>query len=124
MTMHIEGPWLSTTGKKKGKTKFASADAKRKHIELEQEWQKKTAEWAKLSKPVKPIKTKQQVKIVDTNPSTHKSLNSWVTGPVSSKAPQYYTGTKMIGIGVLHKSNAVPIFSDKEAIEIATMRRG
>ena len=26
MTMHLEGPWLSTTGKKKGKKKFASAE--------------------------------------------------------------------------------------------------
>jgi len=28
--MHLEGPWLSTTGKKKGKKKWASAEAKRK----------------------------------------------------------------------------------------------
>ena len=87
--MHIEGPWLSTTGKKKGKPKFASAEAKRKHIELEEEWQKKNKEWAKLSKPVTHIKTKQQVKMVDTKPSTHKSLNSWVTGPVSSKVVRW-----------------------------------
>jgi hypothetical protein len=29
----------------------------------------------------------------------------------------------MRGIGTMHKSNAVPIFSDEEAIAIATMRR-
>jgi hypothetical protein len=29
----------------------------------------------------------------------------------------------MIGIGTLHKSNAVPIFSDDEAKDQATMRR-
>ena len=29
MSMHLEGPWLSTTGKRKGKKKFASAEAKR-----------------------------------------------------------------------------------------------
>jgi hypothetical protein len=34
-----------------------------------------------------------------------------------------YTGTKVIGIGTMHKSNAVPIFSDDEAKEISTMRR-
>jgi hypothetical protein len=27
------------------------------------------------------------------------------------------------GIGTMHKSNAVPIFSDEEAVAIATMRR-
>jgi hypothetical protein len=35
-----------------------------------------------------------------------------------------YTGDKIKGIGTMHKSNAVPIFSDEQAIEIATMRRG
>ena len=34
-----------------------------------------------------------------------------------------YTGTKMLGIGTLHKSNAVPIFTDEEAKDQATMRR-
>ena len=30
MTMHLEGPWLSTTGKKRGPKKWASSEAKRK----------------------------------------------------------------------------------------------
>jgi hypothetical protein len=47
-----------------------------------------------------------------------------VLGPVSSKAIPQYTGTKMIGVGTMHKSNAVPIFSNEEAHDIATMRRG
>ena len=34
-----------------------------------------------------------------------------------------YTGTKMIGIGTLHKSNAVPVFCDDEAKAMANMRR-
>lgn len=42
------------------------------------------------------------------------------TKPVQSLR---YTGTKMIGIGTLHKSNAVPVFSDEEAIAMAQMRR-
>jgi hypothetical protein len=46
----------------------------------------------------------------------------WV--PCVKHADQAYTGTKVKGIGTMHKSNAVPIFSDQEAIEIATMRRG
>jgi len=47
----------------------------------------------------------------------------WVTGPCSSKPSPTYTGTKIIGIGTMHKSNAVPIFSDDEAKEISSMRR-
>jgi hypothetical protein len=52
-----------------------------------------------------------------------QSLNDKITGAVSSKPAPVYTGTKVIGIGTMHKSNAVPIFSDDEAKEISTMRR-
>lgn len=51
------------------------------------------------------------------------SLGEWITGPCSSKPSPTYTGTKIIGIGVMHKSNAVPIFSDEEAKDISRMRR-
>jgi hypothetical protein len=34
-----------------------------------------------------------------------------------------YTGTKIKGIGTMHKSNAVPVFSDQEAKDISSMRR-
>ena len=34
-----------------------------------------------------------------------------------------YTGTLVKGIATMHKSNAVPIFSDEEAKDIAKMRR-
>lgn len=35
-----------------------------------------------------------------------------------------YTGDAMIGIATLHKSNAVPVFSQEEAVDISKMRRG
>lgn len=44
-------------------------------------------------------------------------------GPCALKPSPVYTGTKVKGIGTMHKSNAVPIFSDEEAVAIATMRR-
>jgi hypothetical protein len=44
-------------------------------------------------------------------------------GPCVKPAEKVYTGTKVKGIGTMHKSNAVPIFSDEEAIEISKMRR-
>jgi hypothetical protein len=58
--------------------------------------------------------------------STTHAIPSRNTGDgiASSKPVQQYTGTKMLGIGVMHKSNSVPIFSDQEAVEISTMRRG
>ena len=44
-------------------------------------------------------------------------------GVCTKKENPIYTGTAIKGIGTMHKSNAVPIFSDDQAIEIATMRR-
>ena len=52
----------------------------------------------------------------------HPSLNSG-HHDTSAKPKQVYTGTKMLGIGTMHKSNSVPIFSNEEAVAIATMRR-
>jgi hypothetical protein len=49
--------------------------------------------------------------------STAGGNASWRPNPV-------YTGDKVKGIGTMHKSNAVPVFSDEEAHDIATMRRG
>jgi hypothetical protein len=60
---------------------------------------------------------------VCTSDVSVSKLRHWVTGPCSSKPSPIYTGTKVKGIGTMHKSNAVPIFSDDEAKEISSMRR-
>jgi hypothetical protein len=44
-------------------------------------------------------------------------------GSTAKKEQQTYTGTKMLGVATMHKSNQVPIFSDEAAIDIANMRR-
>jgi hypothetical protein len=41
----------------------------------------------------------------------------------TKKDTVFYTGNKMKGIGTLHKSNAVPIFTDEESRDQANMRR-
>lgn len=56
--------------------------------------------------------------------SVPKSLGSWVTGAVATKPSPTYTGTKILGIATMHKSNLVPVFSDEEAVDISKMRRG
>ena len=38
MTMHLEGPWLSMSSKKRGKVKFRNAEEARKARELEESW--------------------------------------------------------------------------------------
>ena len=49
-----------------------------------------------------------------------ETIGGVATKPVKGNV---YTGDKMKGIGTLHKSNAVPIFSDQEAQDISKMRR-
>lgn len=44
-------------------------------------------------------------------------------GNAAKPADKMYTGTNMIGIGTLHKSNAVPVFCFDEAKAMANMRR-
>ena len=43
---------------------------------------------------------------------------------MAKKKEKIYTGTEIIGIAQMHKSNAVPIRNKKSAEEVAKMRRG
>lgn len=128
MTMHLAHPALTLGGKRKGKQKFRNADEARKARELAQEWERKQAEWKAMSKSVPKSFTTERVTLVRgiTHRQTEKvgtSLNSWITGPVTTRQSHQYTGSKMIGIGTMHKSNAVPIFTDEQAHDISHMRR-
>lgn len=52
-----------------------------------------------------------------------KSLNSGAA--VATKpAQKVYTGTAIIGLATMHKSNIVPIFNEQAAKDVANMRRG
>lgn len=126
MSMHLEGPWLSTTGKKKGKQKFKSAAHAAKSRQLDESWEalKKKYETKVTSKPaVSKLPTQIEPYRRDTGPRI-ASLNSKdACGVATVAAPKVYTGTKVKGIATMHKSNAVPVFSDEEAIDISKMRR-
>ena len=52
-------------------------------------------------------------------------ISSKVTAGASTAPGQrkVYTGNAVVGIATLHKSNAVPVFSRDDAIEISNMRR-
>lgn len=127
--MHLAHPALTMGGKRKGKQKFRNADEARKARELSQEWERNQAKWASMSPKVTTAKRQQLTYSlsVPAGRSTTRNIPSLADthlGAVSTKPMQQYTGTKMLGIGTLHKSNAVPVFSDDEAKEMARMRRG
>lgn len=50
------------------------------------------------------------------------SLDSGVGSTPFVESPRY-TGDAMIGVGQLHKSNAVPVFKKEDAEDLAKMRR-
>ena len=127
--MHLEGPWLSTTGKKKGKKKFASAEHARKARELDESWKELQKRWAV------ELEDKKRVRALKAEPYVSPPKN-WRgseipkipsrdtgAGNATLRPSKVYTGTKVKGIATMHKSNAVPVFSDEEAIDISKMRR-
>jgi hypothetical protein len=127
--MHLEGPWLSTTGRKRGPKKWASAEAKRKAEMLDAMWKDKLRamgveqDTKKRKRALSADSLTLTVKIPPgrETPYIASRDTGWV--PCTTAQNQEYTGTKVKGIGTMHKSNAVPIFSDEEAVEISTMRR-
>lgn len=131
--MHLEGPWLSTTGKKKGKKKFVSAEHARKARDLDASWKELQKKWGveaeekkrKRALTAETLKGHYSLAIPAGRSTAHiPSLNNGVDSGAAVKVPnKVYTGTKVKGIGTMHKSNAVPIFSDEEAIDISRMRR-
>jgi hypothetical protein len=132
MAFHLEGPWLSTTGKKRGKQKWASAEAKRKSELLKEEWEQRLGTFKKMAPkfsktPAPPPKPKGSLVVKMTPPPGRETpyIESRDTGWVAcvKVRDNEYTGTKIKGIGTMHKSNAVPVFSDQEAKDISSMRR-
>jgi len=130
MTMHLEVPWLSMGGKKRGKVKFRNAEEARRARELEQSWKellKRQGVEAEEKKRARAMKAPALDYRLTTPPgrttSTHIPSRD-TGGNATLAAPKVYTGTKVKGIATMHKSNAVPVFSDEEAVEISRMRRG
>lgn len=128
MSMHLEGPWLSYNGKKKGKIKFRNAEEARKSRELDASWKELQKRWEveaedKKRKRALSAETLSYKLSVPADRST-KHIPSRDTGGNATLAPaKVYTGTMVKGIATMHKSNAVPVFSDEQAIDISRMRR-
>lgn len=145
MTMHLVGPYLTTTNYRKRKTKVTQAQMNR--------WMEGHKEKNKQNKRLglPPISFDDYVDLLhgrvkrekpkfipmnnDIDPTLerirkHKemypSLNSSNFDPAAcaKKEPQKYTGTLIKGIATMHKSNAVPVINDEQAQEISRMRRG
>lgn len=132
MSMHLVGPALTTTGKKKGKKKFASAEHKRKAEQLDESWKELQKRWGVEAEEKKrsramsapSLSSSYSLKIPEgRNTTAHIKSRDTGAGNATLAPAKVYTGTKVKGIATMHKSNAVPVFSDEEAIDISKMRR-
>ena len=131
MSMHLVHPSLSMSGKKKGKVKFRNAAEAARARELDASWKEllksqgieAEAKRRKRALAAEPL-TYKLTAPVGRSTSNHIPSRSTAGGSTAPVAHKEYTGTKMLGIGTMHKSNSVPVFSDQEAHDIATMRRG
>ena len=106
-----------------GKTKKKKPTAKQR--ELQSSWETMLKKYA-----TKTIAPKQQSLSEVYSLGKHAGRETpkipslpFSGAPCTKKDSPVYTGSLIKGIGTMHKSNAIPIFSDEQAVEIATMRR-
>ena len=144
MSMHLVGPYLTTTNYRKRKTKVTQSQMNR----WMDGWREKCKQNKRLglAKPtfeeyvdalhgrVKTDKPKfvplaARDDEIMNRIRQHKELYPSGNGfgnasSTAKKEPQKYTGTLIKGIATMHKSNAVPVIDQTQAIEISQMRRG
>ena len=131
MTMHLEGPWLSTGGKRKGKIKFRNSAEAQKARQLDADWKELQKKWdveaedkkRKRALAAEPLVYSLSTPVGRATSNHLPSRNTGEAGAVTYKASPQYTGTKIKGISQMAKSNAVPVFNNDHIIEIARMRR-
>lgn len=129
MTMHLVGPWLTTTGKRKSKRKFRTAEGAAQSRELNAEWKELLARHG-VEQEQRRRNRALSAPVLKRAPPSYRGADQPripslpFTGEVCARpADKVYTGDKIKGIGTMHKSNAVPIFTDEQARDIARMRR-
>lgn len=135
MTMHLVGPYMTTTvySRKKSKPKKKT----QAQLQSEAKHEKYLRKMGVHPDQRKPREKQDLIKgdkcygsTAGSNPVREGSIPSSSANipgydkSMAKPAPKVYTGTEIVGIAVMHKSNAVPIRGKKQAEEIARMRRG
>ena len=126
MSMHLVGPWMTTTNYKKRKQKGRT----KKDVEAQRYHDKWLRKMGAHPDQITESKKKNVGVPVLSVPDYRTSGNSVPTSdviPGGSTAPaerQIYSGERtLLGVAVMHKSNLVPVFGKNDAKEISRMRR-
>lgn len=144
MSMHLVGPYLTTTNYRKRKTKVTQSQMNR----WMGGWREKCKQNKRLglAKPtfeeyvdalhgrVKTDKPKfvplsarddEIMNRIRQHKELYPSGNGFGTpSSTAKKETQKYTGTLIKGIATMHKSNAVPVINEEQMKDISRMRRG
>ena len=128
--MHLAHPSLTMGGKRKGKVKFRNSDEARKARELDNDWKELQKRWGveqqekKRKSALKAAPLTYKLSAPPGRNTTHNIPSKVTAGGSTAPVHKVYTGDKILGIATMHKSNAVPVFSDEQAVDISRMRRG
>ena len=127
MSMHLVGPYMTTTNYKKRKQKGLTKRDKLAQVEHDKWLRKMGAHPDQLKAKKKKHADVRILSVPDYRTSGNDIPTSDVI-PGGNTAPaerQTYSGERrLLGIAVMHKSNMVPVFDSKDAKDIAKMRRG
>jgi hypothetical protein len=130
MSMHLVGPYMTTT---KYSRKKSAKKKSQKQIESDiahDKWLRARGIAPDQLKAKLPTDAKGNRKGIYSIPNyrEHQGIyrcSNNIIGSTTKKPEQQYTGDQLAGIGMLHKSNMVPVRKDSnDAKEIARMRRG
>ena len=109
----------------------SSAAHARKARELDESWKELQERWAVEAEDKKrtramsapSLSSSYSLKIPEGRNTTAHIKSVDTGGNAVLKPSPVYTGTMVKGIATMHKSNAVPVFSDEQAVDISKMRR-
>jgi len=148
MTMHLVGPYMTTTNyKKRKKKKLTQKQLDQLHVEWRQYNKRMRQQHMhslqydtfedyvsyvqgnapkrnKEEKEFKPYVPSYQQNVRNTKSYPSLKTSDAVPGYCPKRESPQYTGDLIVGIATMHKSNAVPVMrGTKQAEDIAKMRR-
>lgn len=125
MSMHLVGPYMTTTNYKKRKAKGVTQRDRTAKAEHDK-WLRKMgvhpdqlADKKASRKNVTPV----EIPSYACDNTNRVPTSDRIDGVAPQKEVQKYTGDYIKGLVTTHKSNIVPITSKKQAIEASQMRR-
>ncbi len=126
MSMHLVGPYMTTTSYKKRKAKKKT----QRQIEADARHEKWLRKMNAHPEQIARNKEKNANVSILSVPNYSSDSPTIPTsdvipgGSTAQKERQVYSGERrLLGIATMHKSNMVPVFDSKDAKDIAKMRR-